>query len=108
MLTLYGLPTCPDCNRALKALGAAGREVSFRDVRAEPLSEAERAMLLAEFGDRIIDRTTNTWRGLTEWVRQSEAEEQLKANPALMARPVICEGATMTLGWDSAAQKLWL
>ena len=108
MLTLYGLPTCPDCNRALKSLSAAGREVTFRDVRAEPLTEAERSMLLAEFGDRIIDRTTNTWRGLTEWLRQSEAEEQLKSNPALMARPVICEGATMTLGWDSTAQKVWL
>jgi len=108
MLTLYGLPTCPDCNRALKALRAAGREVAFRDVRAVPLTEAERGILLAEFGDRIIDRTTNTWRGLTEWVRQSEAEEQLKANPALMARPVICEGTTMTLGWNTAEQKTWL
>ncbi len=42
-MILYGIPTCDTCKAALKALAAAGHPVSFRDIRAQPLTEAERA-----------------------------------------------------------------
>ncbi|PUB16236.1 arsenate reductase family protein [Yoonia sediminilitoris] len=107
-MILYGLPTCPDCNKARKALAEAGHDVIFRDVRADPMSEAEWSPLIAEFGDNLVDRKTQTFRNLNAWLRESEVESQLEAQPALMARPVISDGTRWTLGWDEAEQNVWL
>ena len=107
-MILYGLKTCDTCRKAAKALEAAGHAVTFRDVRAEPLSGAEIATFLAAFGDRLVNRSSTTWRGLDEAERARPAAELLAAHPALMKRPVLVEGEKVTLGWDKAAQGLWL
>ena len=99
--TLYGIPTCDTCKKALKALREAGQEVHFRDVRAEPLSEAEIAEFVQEFGDEIINRKSTTWRSISDFLRASEPEAQLSAQPTLMKRPVIRSAAGLTLGWDA-------
>ncbi|MGB7317676.1 MAG: hypothetical protein WBC85_06895 [Planktotalea sp.] len=107
-MMIYGLNTCALSQKAFKAMQAAGKDVSFRDVRAEPLSEAELAELIVEFGDRLVDRTTNDWRGLSDWLKHSEAEAQIAAKPKLMARPVIRDGDTFYLGWDETVQNALL
>lgn len=107
-MMIYGLNTCPMSQKACKALQAAGRDIDFRDVRAEPLSETELAELIAEFGDRLVDRTSNDWRGLSDWLKYSEAEEQLAAKPKLMVRPVIRDGDAYYLGWDETVQEALL
>ncbi|PYG31652.1 arsenate reductase family protein [Pelagimonas varians] len=103
-MILYGLSTCPVCQRARKALEAAGKEITFRDIRAEPLSETELAGLIAEFGDRLVDRKSNDYRALNEWLKNSEAEAQISAKPKVMARPVIRDQETLYLGWDEVVQ----
>ncbi len=107
-MIVYGLETCPLCQKARKALETAGKDVYFRDIRAEPLDKAELAILIAEFGDRLVDRKTNDWRALSDWLKHSEAEEQLTAKPRLMTRPVIKDGDTFYLGWDVEAQEALL
>jgi len=99
-MIIYGLDTCPICQKARKALEAAGKDFNFRDVRAEPLSEAELAELIAEFGDRLVDRKTNDYRALNQWLKNSEAEAQISAKPKVMARPIIRDGDKFYLGWD--------
>lgn len=103
-MIMYGLSTCALCRKALKALEADGKTVSFRDVRAEPLTEAELAVLDAEFGGRLVDQTTNDYRGLNEWLKNSEADAQVRAQPKVMARPILHSGGTYYLGWDDAVQ----
>ena len=103
-MMIYGLNTCAICQRARKTLEADGKTVDFRDVRAVPLSESELAELLAEFGDRLVDRTTNDYRGLSDWLKNSEAEAQIAAQPKVMARPVIRDQGAYYLGWDEAVQ----
>lgn len=103
-MDLYGISTCDTCKKAIKALEAAGHAVTFRDVRAKPLSDAEIAELVAEFGDKIINRSSTTWRGLSDWLKNSDAEEQLKQQPTLMKRPVIRDEARWFLGWDESVQ----
>lgn len=103
-MMIYGLSTCATCQKARKALEAKGKEVIFRDVRAEPLSEAELTELLTEFGDRLVDRTSNDYRGLNDWLKNSEAEAQIAARPKLMARPIIRDQGKLYLGWDEAVQ----
>jgi len=107
-MILYGLPTCSDCNKARKALAAAGHDVTFRDVRADRLSDAEWAVLFMEFGDTLVDKKSQTYRNLNVWMRESEADAQLADQPALMARPVITDGTRYTLGWGADVQADWL
>lgn len=107
-MMIYGLSTCGVCQRARKTLEAAGRSVEFRDVRADPLTESELDELIAEFGDRLVDRTSNDYRGLNEWLKNSEAEAQISAKPKVMARPVIRDQDMLYLGWDDAVQNALL
>lgn len=103
-MIIYGLSTCDTCKKAEKALKAADKTVTFRDIRTEPLTPAEREEFIRAFGDRIINRASTTWRGLNDWMKESEADAQLAAYPALMKRPVIRDGDRLTLGWESDAQ----
>jgi arsenate reductase-like glutaredoxin family protein len=101
-MIVYGISTCDTCKRAMKELAAMGHAPSFRDVRAAPLSTDEIARFVTEFGDRIINRQSTTWRGLSDFLRESEAEVQLAQQPTLMKRPVIEDQGRLTLGWDEA------
>lgn len=103
-MMIYGLSTCAICQRARKALEAEGKDVEFRDIRAEPLSETELEELIQEFGDRLVDRSSNDYRSLNAWLKKSEAEAQIAAQPKVMARPVIRNQDKLYLGWDEAVQ----
>ncbi|MGC1505261.1 MAG: ArsC/Spx/MgsR family protein [Sulfitobacter sp.] len=104
-MMIYGLSTCSDCQKARKALEEVREDVVFRDVRADPLNEDELATLIAEFGDRLVDRKSNDYRALNAWLKNSEAEAQIAAQPKVMARPVLHDGENWYLGWDEAVQK---
>ena len=103
-MILCGIPTCDTCKKALKAIQAAGKEVTFRDIRANPLSEAEIAAIVTEFGDRAINKTSSTYRSFSDFLRESEPEAQIAAQPTVMKRPVIQDGDRWTIGWDKAVQ----
>ena len=103
-MILYGIPTCDTCKKALKALQGAGHDVTFRDVRAQPLTEGEIAEIVQEFGDRVIDRSSTTYRAFNDFLKASEPEAQIAAQPTVMKRPVIRNGADWHLGWDDAVQ----
>ena len=103
-MMIYGLSTCAICQRARKALEAEGKDVEFRDIRAEPLSETELEELIQEFGDRLVDRSSNDYRSLNDWLKNSEVEAQIAAQPKVMARPVIRNQDKLYLGWDDAVQ----
>ncbi len=103
-LALYGIPTCDICKKALKALTSEGREVAFRDVRGQPLDEAEWDVLVAEFGDALVNRKSTTYRSFGAFLRESEVEAQLAAQPTVMKRPVIRAGDSWWLGWDETTQ----
>lgn len=106
-MILYGLPTCAQTALARKAFDRAETPYTFRDIRAEPMSEAEWATLLQEFGDTLVDQKSQVYRNLNAWMRESEADAQLAQHPALMVRPVITDGTKWTKGWDDAAQAVW-
>ena len=102
-MILYGISTCDTCKKALKALEGAGRQVTFRDIRKEPLTEAEIAEIVTEFGSRIIKRNSTTYGFFSDFLRESEPEAQLAAQPTVMKRPLIkAEG--WHLGWDAEVQ----
>ncbi|MEO5613414.1 MAG: ArsC/Spx/MgsR family protein [Cypionkella sp.] len=103
-MILYGISTCDTCKKALKALEAADKSVTFRDIRAEPLSEAEIDKIVMEFGDRAVNKQSTTYRGFGDFLKASDPEAQIAAQPAVMKRPVIEADGKFYLGWDDAVQ----
>ncbi|WP_430463495.1 arsenate reductase family protein [Tabrizicola sp.] len=102
-MILYGIPTCDSCKKALKALEAAGHVVQFRDIRKNPLTEAEIAEIVGEFGDRAVNKQSTTYRAFSDFLRESEPEAQIAAQPTVMKRPVI-RAEKWHLGWDASVQ----
>ncbi|MEY8837433.1 ArsC/Spx/MgsR family protein, partial [Cribrihabitans sp. XS_ASV171] len=76
-MRLFGLKTCDTCRKALKTLPDA----EYVDVRADgvPSEVIERA--LAEFGDRLVNTRSTTWRGLSEDERSQSPSHLLAAHP---------------------------
>ena len=103
-MRVYGLKTCDTCRAAMKALADAGHEAVLVDIRAEPLDPALQARLLQAFGERLINRRSTTWRGLSPEDRAAGPEALLSAHPALMKRPVIDTGRALYLGWDAGVR----
>lgn len=103
-MILYGIPTCDTCKKAIKALQTAGHEVTFRDVRAEPLSEAEIDKIVQEFGDLAVNKQSTTYRAFNDYLKVSDPEAQIAAQPAVMKRPVIEADGRWFLGWDDKVQ----
>jgi arsenate reductase-like glutaredoxin family protein len=103
-MIVYGISSCDTCRKALRALAAAGHQVSFRDVRAAPLSAVEWHSLLAQLGDGLVNRASTTWRGLTAEQRALPPAVLLAQWPTLMKRPVIAAEDGLGLGWGVAVQ----
>ena len=103
-MILYGLSTCDTTKKALKALQKAGKDVAFRDVRAQPLTSAEIDAIITEFGARAVNKQSTTYRGFSDFLRESDADAQIAAQPTVMKRPIIQDGATWYLGWDDAIE----
>ncbi len=103
-MIIYGLSTCDSTKAAMKALERAGKAYTFRDIRAQPLSQAEIARIVQEFGDRAVNRQSTTYRSFSAFLRESEAEAQIAAQPTVMKRPVIQDGDAWYLGWDAATE----
>lgn len=105
MLTVYGLTKCTTCQKAIKEMADMGHSVTFRDVRDDGISDDTLLAALAQVGpDRLLNRASLTWRGLSEADRAGAPLALLKANPSLMKRPLIVNGDKITAGWTKAVK----
>ena len=59
-MIVFGISTCDTTKAAVKALQKAGKDVTFRDIRAIPLSEAEIAEIVREFGSKAVNKQSTT------------------------------------------------
>ena len=102
---MYGLGHCSTCQKAQAELEAAGWQVGFRDVAKAPLDQAEWQAMIAEFGGKLVNRASLTWRGMSEEERALPAVEMLAAKPALMKRPAIDLDGQYFLGWTANVKR---
>ena len=105
-MKLYGIKTCDTCRKALKELSAAGHDVTFVDVRADPPGAAQLSGWHAALGPDLVNRRSTTWKGLDEAARAGAdtadgAVALLTEHPTLMKRPVIETGSAAHLGWTA-------
>ena len=103
-MIIYGISTCDTTKAAIKALQKAGKDVSFRDIRTNPLTEAEIDAIVTEFGDRAINKQSTTYRSFSPFLREAQPEAQIAAQPTVMKRPVVQDGTTWSIGWDPAIE----
>lgn len=103
-MRFFGLKTCDTCRKALRSIEAAGIVPEVIDVRADGVSAADRAAMVAAFGDKVINRASTTWRGLSETERAADPATLIAAHPTLIKRPVIERGGRWHQGWSAAVQ----
>ncbi|MDD7969507.1 arsenate reductase [Roseinatronobacter sp. HJB301] len=99
-MKIYGIKTCDTCRKARKALPDA----QFHDMRESPLDSATIARFLDAFGDALVNKSSTTWRGLSDDDRNRPAADLLAGHPTLMKRPVIDTGSAVFLGWKPDVQ----
>lgn len=103
MMKLYGIKACDTCRKALKMLESAGKDITFVDIRATPLSLEQLRKMYETIGDQLVNTRSTTWRDLDAAERAKPALDLLAAHPTLMKRPVI-EADKLYLGWKKDVQ----
>lgn len=99
-MRLYGLKTCDTCRKALKSLPDA----ELVDVRTQGVPPEVMVRALAQFGEKLLNTRSTTWRGLSEAERAHAPLELLADHPALMKRPLIETEGRLYLGWGAEVQ----
>ncbi|MCK8462724.1 arsenate reductase [Aliiroseovarius sp. S1339] len=107
-MRVWGLKNCDTCRKAVKALEAAGFDVDYVDVRADGVDPADLARFHVAFDEALVNKRSTTWRGLSDGDRAGDPVALLAQHPTLMKRPVIEDGAKLTLGWDAKTRDMWL
>lgn len=104
-LQIYGLGHCSTCQKAIAELQGVGWTVNFRDVKDAPLDDADWQRMIADFGDKLVNRASLTWRGMSQDERSQTPLQMLSAKPSLMKRPAIVEGDKRLLGWTANVKR---
>lgn len=99
-MKIYGLKTCDTCRKALKALDGA----ALVDIRADGMPDGLLDRAYAEFGDKLLNTRSTTWRGLDEADRARAPLDLIGEHPALMKRPLIEQDGALYLGWTKDVQ----
>lgn len=108
-MKIFALRNCDACKRAIGELRQNGLDPEIIDVRADGVSGDEIARFLAVFGERLVNRRSTTWRGLSADQKNLDSGRLLAQYPTLMKRPLILDDqGAMTLGWDDQTRQKML
>lgn len=106
-LTLYGIPNCDTCRRALRWLETNNVEHDFHDVRMDGLSiqTLERWCDRVEW-EKLLNKRSLTWRKIAELDKQNlnrnKALALLLEYPTLIRRPVLESSLVTAVGFSEA------
>lgn len=60
---------------------------------------------MREFGDKIVNRASLTWRGMSEDERAADPAAMMGAKPSVMKRPAIMADDLRLLGWTANVKR---
>ncbi len=107
MLLIAGIKACDSMKKAFTRLDAAGVAYEFQDFKKVPPSADQLNQWLSTVGsDTLINRRGTTWRQLSD-TEKAQAEHHdslltlLQSKPSLIKRPVLQQGALVSVGLDS-------
>ncbi|MFB9066852.1 Spx/MgsR family RNA polymerase-binding regulatory protein [Pseudofulvimonas gallinarii] len=94
MVTVYGLARCDTCRKARAWLEAQGIAHRFVDYRDQPIPARDVLAYARQLGwEKLVNRASTTWRGLTDAEKSPQGDEQwlllVAAHPALVRRPLL-------------------
>lgn len=104
---VYWLPHCTTCKKAVEHLHGKGVRIdSFRDLKAQPLAEAEVRELARKVGgvDKLFSKRAMKYRsmGLHEReVSEDEMARLMAEEYTFVTRPVIVRGDRATAGFSA-------
>ncbi|ADO41942.1 arsenate reductase family protein [Ketogulonicigenium vulgare] len=104
-MKFIGLSNCDTCKKARTAIAAAGLPIEITDIRKDGLDQALISSILDAHGDSAINKSSTTWRGLSDDEKEKPAAELLAAYPTLLKRPAILKDGMWHLGWKPAQQQ---
>jgi arsenate reductase (glutaredoxin) len=107
-VTIYGLASCDTTRAARKWLTGQGIVHAFHDVREDGLTRAMVEVWVKQLGwESVLNKASTTWRELPAKAKESLDQEAavtlLLAHPALVKRPVLDRGGSLSLGFKPAA-----
>ena len=95
-MEIYGLKNCDKCRMARRALNLS----NIIDIKNGPISEELLQAAFLTFGEQLINRSSTTWRGLSDIEKGSAPLALIKKFPKLMKRPLIkTAGGQLFIGW---------
>jgi arsenate reductase len=107
MPTLFGLPHCGTCKKAIAWLVQHSISHDFVDYRAHPLSAEQLESAATALGwDKLINRSSTTWRQLDESEKAAATPDQWLAlaqrHATLIRRPLLIDGDHVDAGFAPA------
>ncbi|MBK8197618.1 MAG: ArsC family transcriptional regulator [Acidobacteria bacterium] len=104
-IKLFGLKNCDTCKKAVKEIEASGETCEVVDIRAEADLPSLLPRWIAAAGEKLVNRSSTTWRGLSDEDKArasgSSLEGLLLGNPTLIKRPVIEADGEIFIGWTA-------
>jgi len=94
--TLYGLAHCDTCKKARAWMTANVIDYNFVDYRESPLSREQLQAAAKVIGwDKLVNRSSTTWRQLSETERTASTPSEwlslLAEHPTLIRRPLLID-----------------
>jgi arsenate reductase len=84
-MIIYGLKNCDACKTLLKAQP----QFELVDVSITPVPENLLNEALKIFGEKLINKSSTTWRKLDTETREQKPLEIIRLNPKVMKRPLV-------------------
>lgn len=107
MITLFGIKNCDTVKKAVQWLEQNDIAYTFRDVRQQPLSEAQVKQWLNHItADKLINKRSTSWRQLSEEQQQQVSNADaiaalIVANPTLFKRPLVEDSRGIHVGFKA-------
>ena len=84
-MIIYGLKNCDACKAFLKAQP----DFELIDVSITPVPENILKEAIENFGEKLVNTQSTTWRKLDNKTREKQPQEIIRLHPKVMKRPLV-------------------
>ena len=101
LVKVYGIKNCDTVKKAIKYLVDNNVSYEFIDFRINPISQKEFQTMVDSVGwELLINKSSTTFRSLTESQKNKIDYELVLNFPTLIKRPVIVQGEKIMVGYS--------
>ena len=98
-MIVYGLKNCDAC----KALLKVEPDFELIDVSITPVPENILGKAIENFGEKLINKKSTTWRKLDSETKEKQPEEIMRLYPKVMKRPLVrLKSGELSLGFQAS------